>query len=132
MNKDALKTVVVTVTNADATVGPVIPVDMVRYVYRIRFTNLAGGAQLLTIGKRENGAGATTIVDYIQTAVTLEMFTDPDEIKEDSAPLYTIFGGPSRGSTATAPPSTSLVRAVTDQAAGGYLTLWYEDEEAAS
>jgi hypothetical protein len=127
MNIDNLRTVTGAVTNADATLGSAVPVDFTRYIYRIRFISTVG-AQQLQVGKRENGAAGTTNIDTIQTAVPNEMITDPDELKEDAAPLYVIKGGPSRGASATSPPSTSLVRMATTVGAG-IVTYWYEDVE---
>lgn len=128
MEIDELKSVTAAVGLVEATIGSAVPVDMTRYIYRVRFISTPGAQQLL-VGKRENGAGGTTNIDTIQAAVPLEMITDPDELKSDAAPLYVIKGGPSRGSTATVPPSTSLVRMATSVGAG-IVTYWYVDAEA--
>ena len=87
MKLDALRTVVATVTNADANVGLAIPANMRRAIYKIKATNLFAGINLLTLGKRENGAGATTVMDYIQAVLQYDIWNEPDELKEDAAPL---------------------------------------------
>ena len=129
MRLDELKTATAPVTVADATVGSAVPVDFVRNIYRVRFINSFAGANQLLIGSRENGAGVTANLDTLQAAVTLEMITDPDELKEDAAPLYVVSGGPSRGPSAAVPPATSLVRMATS-AGNGIVTYWYTDEES--
>ena len=121
LNRDDLKTEVATVGAADGNVGSAIPQNMRRFIYAIKATNIFAGANLLTIGKRENGAGATTTIDYVQAATQYETWKDPDELKEDSAPLYIIEGAGTTGA--------SYLRAV----AGGasfYLTIWYIDAPA--
>lgn len=128
MERDELLSVTGAVGLVEATLGSAVPVDRVRYIWRIRFISTVGAQQLL-VGKRENGAVGTTNIDTLQAAVPLEMITDPDELKEDAAPLYVIKGGPSGGVTATVPPSTSLVRLATTVGAG-IVTYWYSDSEA--
>ena len=121
LNRDDLKTEVATVGAADGNVGSAIPQNMRRFIYAIKATNIFAGANLLTIGKRENAAGATTIIDYVQAATQYETWKDPDELKEDSAPLYIIEGAGATGA--------SYLRAE----AGGasfYLTIWYIDAPA--
>ena len=121
MNRDELRTVVAAITTVDANVGSAIPQNMRRFIYRIKVVNEFNGNNLLTLGKRENGAGATTAVDYIQSAVLYDTYVDPGELKEDAAPLYTVEG---KGST-----GDSYIRAVTDQG-NAYLTVWYIDAPA--
>lgn len=128
MKLDALKTVTVTVTNADADVGSAIPQNMRRAIYKIKATNLFAGVNLLTLGKRENGAGATTVVDRIQAVLIYDLYESPDELKEDSAPLY-IVEGPFVSPTVPA-VGTSHVRAVCSAAGQMYLSLWYTDSPA--
>ncbi len=128
INRDELRVDTVAVNVAEVTVGNAIPQDMRRFIYRVKFINLVAGPNQLTIGKRENGAAGTTVVDYLQAAVVDEMITDPDDIDDDNMPLYVIDGGPSRGPTAAA-PGTSIVRAVTD-AGAGIFTYWYIDAPA--
>jgi hypothetical protein len=127
MERDELKTVTGAVGLAEATIGNPVPVDKVRFIYRIRWISNSG-SELLLIGSRENGAGATTNIDTLDAEVPGPQ-TDPDGLHEDSAPLYSIHGGPSRGSTAANPPATSLVRFQTTVGAG-IVTYWYTDEEA--
>lgn len=121
MRKDALRTEVATITTADADVGSAVPQNMRRYIYRVKANNQHNGANLLTLGKRENGAGATTTIDYLQMTSHYETLTDPDELKEDAAPLYIVEGKGASGN--------SYLRAVTDNG-NAYLTIWYEDAPA--
>jgi hypothetical protein len=121
MERDALRTTVAAITTAEANVGSAVPENMRRFIYRVKVNNQYAGANLLTLGKRENGAGATTTVDYFQTSVQYETDTDPDELKEDAAPLYIIEGGGDTGD--------SYLRAVTDNG-NAYLTIWYIDAPA--
>lgn len=121
MKRDDLKTTVATITAVDANVGSAIPENMRRYIYAIKVINQFAGDNLMTLGKRENGAGATTTIDYVQFATQYETWKDPDELKEDSAPLYIIEG---KGST-----GDSYMRAITDNG-NAYLTIWYVDAPA--
>jgi len=133
MKLDALKTITVTVTNADADVGSAIPQNMRRAIYKIKATNLFAGPNLLTLGKRENWvAAATVVVDYIQAVLQYDIWDSPDELKEDSAPLYIVEGAIASAADATWGVTTgpSHVRAVCGAAGQMYLTLWYEDTTA--
>ncbi len=129
LNRSELKTVSVPVGLVEVTVGSAIPPNMSRYIYRAKFINSFAGPNQLLIGSRENGAVGTTNLDTIQAAVQFEEIYDPDELHEDSAPIYTIHGGPAQTIPApAAAPATSLVRAATT-AGVGILTLWYLDAD---
>jgi hypothetical protein len=121
MNRDELRTQTGQVTTADANFGSVVPANMRRYIYGIKVVNEYAGANLLTLGKREDGAGSTTVVDYWHAATQYESLVHPDELKEDALPLYAVEG---KGST-----GDSYVRAVTDLG-NAYLTIWYVDAPA--
>lgn len=127
MKLDALKTVTVPlpgVSNVEADVGSAIPANMRRCIYKIKATNLFAGVNRLTLRKIENG-GAVVTIDYIQAVLIYDIWNDPDELKEDSAPLY-IVEGPVVTPTVPA-VGASHVRAVCSAAGNFYLTLWYED-----
>ncbi|MFA6358891.1 MAG: hypothetical protein WCY09_09575 [Candidatus Omnitrophota bacterium] len=126
MERDEILSFTGAVAAADATFGSAIPVDVTRYIWRIRWISNLGAEQLL-VGRRENGAGATTNIDTLDARVPGQQ-QDPEELHEDSAPLYVIRGGPSRGQTATVPPSTSLFRLATTVGAGT-VTIWYTDSK---
>jgi hypothetical protein len=117
--KNALQTAVFAVNNVDANIGTQIPQNMFRYIYRVKWTNLFNGPNLLTLGKRENGAGATTVVDTFQAALQYDNDVDPDELREESLPLYAIGG--------TGATGASFLRAVCSAAGTFALTIWYED-----
>lgn len=124
-NRDDLKTEVATIDDTDANVGSAVPANMRRYIYKIKAINEHAIANLLTLGKRENGAGATTTIDYVRWATQYETWNDPDELKEDSAPLYIVEGKGADGD--------SYLRAVTSlvtAGVGAYLTIWYIDAPA--
>ena len=121
MNRDELRTQTAQVTTVDADFGSAIPANMRRYIYAIKVVNEYGGNNLLTLGKREDGASSTTVVDYWQAATQYELLVHPDELKEDALPLYVVEG---KGST-----GDSYLRAVTDLG-NAYLTIWYVDAPA--
>jgi hypothetical protein len=132
MNRSELRTVTAAIAvgaGAEATIGSAIPENMRRFIYRIKFTNDIVAVNQLILGKRENGAGATTNIDTIQTVVAQEVVTDPDDLKEDSAPLYIIDGPPGNAGTTVGLAANSLVRAYAT-AGVGILTLWYIDAPA--
>ncbi|GAH32992.1 unnamed protein product [marine sediment metagenome] len=124
LNRDDLKTEVATIGAADANVGSAIPQNMRRFIYAIKAINIFNGANLLTIGKRENGAGATTIIDYVQAANQYDMWKDPDELLEDSAPIcgaiLTII--PSASPVIPAPAAILTVR-VTSSVLGAAIAI---------
>ena len=133
INRDELKvslpTAVVAPPGAEVTVGSVIPQGMRRFIYRVKFINQAVGVNQLAIGKRENDAAGTTWIDFVQAAVPNEMVTDPDELKDDAAPLYVIDGGPGNVPPVLPLTATSIVRAITDNG-NGIFTYWYLDAPA--
>jgi len=119
--KEDLRTVHATVTTAEANIGSAVPQNYRRYIWKVKAINAYNGENLLTLGKREDGAGATTTIDQIAFATKYETWEDPDsEITEESIPLYIIEG---KGET-----GDSYLRAVTDNG-NAYLTIWYTDEE---
>jgi hypothetical protein len=133
MDLSALKTITVTVTNADADVGTAIPQNMRRCIYKIKATNLFAGPNLLTLGKRENWvAAATVVVDLIQAVLIYDIWNDPDELKEDSAPLYIVEGAIDDPTSLAWGVTTgpSHVRAVCSAAGQFFMTLWYTDTPA--
>ena len=130
MNRDEIRVAtgaVATGAPAEVTVGSAVPQNFRRFIYRIKFINGGVGANQLLLGKRENGAVGTTAIDTIQAAVTNEVITDPDDLKEESAPLYTVDGPP--GNVPVAVAFNSLLRAYTT-AGVGIFTYWYVDAPA--
>lgn len=123
LKRDELRTAVATI-GVDANIGSAVPQNMRRFIYKIKAINLlVAGPNLLTIGKRENGAGVTATIDYVQFATQYETWVDPDELKEDSAPLYIVEG---KGATG----DSYLRAAASGGAASAYLTIWYVDAPA--
>lgn len=122
VNRDDLKTTTVTVTNVDAAVGSNVPRNMRRFIYKIKAQNIFAGVNLLTLGKRENGAVGTTNIDLIAFGAQYEYWNDPEELKEDALPLYIVEGAGAVGA--------STLRALAAQAVSVYLTVWYIDAPA--
>ena len=119
--KEDLRTAHATVTTSEANIGSAVPQNYRRYIWKVKATNAYNGENLLMLGKREDGAAATTTIDRIAFATKYETWVDPDsEITEESTPLYIIEG---KGET-----GDSYLRAVTDNG-NAYLTIWYTDEE---
>jgi hypothetical protein len=131
INRDELKTspptAVVALAVNEVTVGSPIPQNHRRFIYRVKFINSVAGPNAVSLGKRENGAGVTTAVDVIQAAVVNEVVEDPEELMENSAPIYVIDGPP--GQIPVVAGNNSLVRAYTDNGAGIF-TYWYIDAPA--
>ena len=117
MNRDELRIFTGPVTTAEANFGSTVNPNQRRFIYRVKVVNENPGSNLLTLKKSENG-GVSVPVDYYQTAVQYETQTDPEDLLEDSEPLYIVEGGGSGG--------TSYLRAVTDTG-NAYLTIWYID-----
>lgn len=112
-------TILLTLAGGDVAVGSNIPLNMFRFIYKIKAINeFAGGPNLITLGRRENGAVATTVIDYVRFATQYETWVDPDELKEDSAPLYVVGGQGAVGA--------STFRAFVS-AGNAYLTISYID-----
>lgn len=87
MNKQALRIAVVTANIAAyQSLGTAIPANMRRYVYRIKTVNLLAGLNELTLAR--GPAASEVAIDYLPAATENEVYIDPDELKEDSAPIY--------------------------------------------
>jgi hypothetical protein len=106
------------VTAVEATIGSVIPVNMRRYIYRVKVQDDSVAANLVELKSMLAGAAAV-VVDQFQLITPSETYVDPDELKEDALPLYII-----PGSTAAA---ARTMRAVGTGNAS--LLLEYEDAE---
>lgn len=125
LKRDELRTVTATITTTEGNVGSAVPQNMRRFIYKIKATNEHAIANLLTLGKRENGVLVTTVIDRIRWATQYEIWNDPDELEEDATPLYIVEGAGAAG--------TSFLRAVTSlmtAGIGAYLTIWYVDAPA--
>lgn len=117
--REELMTTVATVTDTDASIGAAVPANLRRYIYEIKAINEYNGANLLTLGKREDGAAVTTAIDYIRFALLYDTEHDPDgPIAEDALPLHIIEG---KGST-----GDSYLRAVVASGTA-YLRVRYVD-----
>lgn len=102
-----IQTVYTAAIGADADVGLAVPANMRRYIYQIEATNQFAGANQLTLGKREDGAGATTTIDELQFTLQYDYLPKPDgPLTEDALPLYIIEGPGTTGN--------SFIRATTD------------------
>lgn len=95
MKKQALRTAVVTIAGADTyeNLGSKIAQNLRRYIYSIKLVNANVGANKFTIADRL-AAAAETEKDIWYLLTAYETIMHPDELKEDSAPIY-IFEGSS-------------------------------------
>ena len=121
MNKQALQTAKVTIAANDTyeNLATAIPQNIRRYVYKIKIIKDSGGAaSLITIADRL-GTAAETEKDLWYLATPYETLVDPDELKEDSAPLYIFEGSSSTADRYIRVKSTLL---------GVIVTIWYCDE----
>lgn len=101
MNRNELRQAIVVVTAVDGDIFTQVPPNMKRFIYKMKATNLFAGANILTIGARENtvGVATTRVLDRVHFSLFNDNFNDPDELKEDSAPLYMIDGNTTTGMT---------------------------------
>ena len=91
-DKRALNSALGTITNAGVPFGFAVPADMRRYIYKIKTANQFAGANQLQFG-HQTAVPANVILDWIEHAVQYDMWNDPDEVHEDSAPIYIIPAG---------------------------------------
>ncbi len=82
------------VTAAEADIGSDVPVNMRRYIYRVKVQDDSGAPNLVEL-KSQLGIAAAVVVDQFRLAVADETYVDPDELKEDALPLYIIEGSTS-------------------------------------
>lgn len=92
MDKRGLQSVLGTITNAGVAFGTHVPTNMRRYIYKIKTANQFAGANQLQFG-HQTALPANVILDYIEHAVQYEMWNDPDELTEDSMPIYIVPAG---------------------------------------
>jgi len=107
------------VTAGEADIGNDVPVNMRRYIYRVKVQDDSGAANLVEL-KSQLGDEDAVVVDQFRLVTPHETYVDPDELREDALPLYIIEGSTS------ATVGMSL-RAVGDGDAS--LLLEYEDSE---
>ena len=121
MNKQSLITAVVTIAGNDTyeDLGTAIPQNMRRYVYQVKIIKEGGGAEsLITLADRL-GVAAETEKDLWYLTTPRETLVHPDELKEDSAPLYIFEGSSSTADRYIRVKSTLL---------GVIITITYADE----
>ena len=121
MDKQSLITAKVTIAGNDTyeNLASAIPVNLRRYVYKIKVIKDSGGAaSLITIADRL-GTAAETEKDLWYLTTPYETIVDPDEVKEDSLPLY-IF-------EASSSAASRYIR-VKSTLSGVIVTIWYCDE----
>lgn len=87
MKKQSLRTAIITANNAAyQSLGTAIPANMRRYVYRIKTVNQLAGLNELILAR--GPAAAEVPIDYLPAATENEVYIDPDQLKEDSSPIY--------------------------------------------
>jgi len=121
MNKDELRTTSGFIGVA-AAFGSAVQQNMRRSIYKVRITNEFAGPNLITLSKQENGA-ILPAIDFFHPAVQYEQIDDPEDLHEDSAPLYIIEGAGTGG-------ASNLRAASAGGANTAYLTIWYSDAPA--
>jgi len=120
-----IQSLYVSVTNADLPILPQVPIGHRRYILGVDMQNLFGGINLLTLGKRELGAGATTVLDRFSFTLVRDFLSKPGgPILDNALPLYII-----EGSSPTTPANTSFMRAFCSAAGTVDLTVFWVDAE---
>lgn len=121
MNKQSLITAFVTIAgnNTYENLATAIPQNMRRYVYRIKAIKDGGGAASLITLADKLGAFGETEKDLWWLVVPYDTWNDPDEITENSSPLYIFEGSSSTASRFIRCKATTL---------GAIITIWYCDE----
>jgi len=94
VDKRGLQSFRFAVTAVEADIGSAIPVNMRRYIYRVKVQDDSGAPNLVELKSQLTGAAAV-VVDQFRLAVADETYVDPDELKEDSLPIYIITGSTS-------------------------------------
>jgi len=115
VDKRGLNSVLGTITNAGVAFGSHVPANMRRYIYKIKTANQFAGPNQLSFG-HQDATPANIILDYIEHATQYEMWSDPDEIKEDALPIYIV-------------PAGSQLYGITSAAGNIYVYVLYEDAE---
>lgn len=118
MNKQALITTVVETTAAYQDFGNKIPQNMRRYIYGLKLMNPNTGFNKVYLADRLGVAGEVE-KDPWYLALAYETIVHPDEMEENSMPIY-IF----EGSSATL---DRYIR-IKSNVLGVIATLWYCDE----
>lgn len=90
INKRGLQTQQATATTGDAVFGTAVPSNTRRYIYKIKTVNTYAGANQLEIGYSHDDGETHDTLDYINHATEHEMWNDPDNLTEDSLPIYII------------------------------------------
>ena len=70
-----------------------VPVNMRRYIYKLKVNNEFAGANELIFGYSADNGVTLTELDRIPFAVVGGIWNDPDEITEHSLPIYIIPAG---------------------------------------
>jgi len=92
-DKRGLQPLQATAVLAGGVFGTLVAANMRRYIYKIKTANQFAGPNQLNLGYSDDAGATHTDLDYIEHAVQYDMWTDPDEVKEDSLPIYIIPAG---------------------------------------
>ena len=111
VDKRGLQSELGTITAAGLTFGTEVDSNMRRYIYKIKTNNQYDGENKLQFGYDD----VDHVLDYINHETKGEMWNDPDELTENSLPIYIIPGG-----------STPYGKADQDSI---YVYIEYEDSE---
>ena len=94
VDKRGLQSVRFPVTGVEADIGSAVPVNMRRYIYRVKVQDDSGAPNLVELKSLLTGAAAV-VVDQYRLAVADETYVDPDALKEDALPIYIVEGSTS-------------------------------------
>jgi hypothetical protein len=93
MDKRALQQQFGTAGIAGAVLGTAVGANMRRYIYRVKTNNQFAGANQLRLAYTNDGGMTLYNLDYIDHALQHDMWLDPEELHEDSMPIYIVPGG---------------------------------------
>lgn len=114
VDKKALQTQRGTATTAGGVIGTEVASNMRRYIYKLKTSNQYNGANQLTLGYSDDEGSTSTTIDYIDHALKYDSWDEPDDLREDSLPIFII-------------PAGNKLYAITDN---GNVYLYYEYEDA--
>ena len=93
LKREELREATATITAAGDDIGSAVPAGYRRYVYRIKTHNLFVGINVLSFRSNPGVPPVVTVLDYFNHLALNDEVADPDDLLEDSAPLYVIGPG---------------------------------------
>lgn len=94
MNPAGLRPLLATAVAAGGVHGTVVPANMVRKIYSIKTNNQVAGLNQLEVGYTTAALLPAFVgLDTIGMATQYEIWSNPDSLTDDSAPIYKIPAG---------------------------------------